>query len=288
MAITDVLEKTSIGSSLKKLIDKYLESERTQKYMTSDSYTRASGFAEMCPRQEVLCNQLKLDHNETIETDLQLIFDHGTALHWGLQNLVLPKTGALLGKWKCLQCDKVHGTAETESSWLENIIPKPDRCDCGRDSFIYVEGQFVNHEYRIGGHPDGYLTLPGQPGIGIFEAKSIGTRGFWEVKDFPLLAHYIQVHAYFLLTGLTWARILYWDKAGHGISALQEHHVELMPDIMAQIKSTLMELKVGLATGALPARICDTIDCPKAKKCNVKKQCFEAPNKLVAVGVADE
>lgn len=274
MAITDVLDKAVVGPSLKKLLSKYLTSTRENPHHTPDSYIRASGFAEMCPREEVLLYRLKRSKSEKISTDLELIFNHGTALHWALQNIILPKTGIILGTWKCLDCNKLYGAQEESRPFTDTIVPKPTKCDCGTNNFLYVEHHFKSSNYGIGGHPDGFGVMPGLDGVGILEYKSINGNGFWEIKDYPQVGHVIQIHVYFLLTGLKWAKILYWNKEGKGLSAICEHHVERDEEMMDQIKATLVDLKRGMVTDYMPGKICETNDCPRAKKCNAVKECF--------------
>ena len=111
--------------------------------------------------------------------------------------------------------------------------------------------------------------------MGIFEAKSVGPKAAWEVRQTPNMGHVIQVQAYFWLTGLTWGKILYWEKGGHGMQALFEHTVERDEEAINSIKSVIRSIWDGVAFGKLPKGPCTTIDCPRATKCELKNACFE-------------
>lgn len=277
-----VVQASAAEVSLKRLIQLTLIDRRETPYLDSSKSLldeggrlRVSLLADLCPREEVLAAVHKTVRRQEVSGDLGTIFAHGAGLHWALQNRVLTPTGALIGVWRCVECAKQFGKLEGDVRVSQSMVRRPRKCDCGCEDFIYREQFFINEEYRIGGHPDGFLVLPGLPGLGVVEFKSINPKGAWEVKQMPNLGHVVQLQTYMWLTGLTWGRILYWDKAGIGLSALIEHMVERDEAAIDAIKATIKSIWDGIASGFLPSRLCATSDCPRAAKCPMRKQCFE-------------
>ncbi len=275
MGLGDVVAAAA-GSkgSLKKLIRLALVEERSVQWLDNDSYVRVSSLSNMCAREEVLAAKSKTVRASKVDADLGLIFAHGTGLHYVLQNEVLADTGALVGIWRCVECAKAFGKLEGAVGVSQTLVRKPKKCDCGSEDFLYREQKFVNEEYRIGGHPDGFLILQGFPGLGIVECKSISSRRVWEVKDTPDLGHVIQTQTYMWLTGLQWGKILYWEKGGFGTSALVEHTIERDEETIDQIKLLLTSIWDGIKAGTNPGRICSIKTAERAKKCPMVEACF--------------
>ncbi len=270
-----VAEAASTQGSLKKLVRLKISESREVPYLDETGYLRVSSLADMCPREEVLASNLKYVRTRTVEPDLGMIFAHGKALHWVLQNLVVGGTGALLGVWRCADCAKQYGAPAPNLQEAQSLVRRPKACECGCEDFVFREQKFVNEEYRIGGHPDGFLVLGGMPGLGVAEFKSVGPKSAWEVRNTPNLGHVVQVQAYLWLTGLKWGKILYWEKSGFGMQALFEHTVERDEDSIESIKRVIRGIWNGVKTGILPERPCTSIDCPRAVKCEMKNACFE-------------
>lgn len=278
MGFAKVLKKSAetVGA-LKPVIRLHLAESRVVPALNDKSVLRVSSLASMCPREEVLAAKCEFVREDSVDADLGLIFAHGKALHHVLQNEVLANTGALVGIWRCVECAKQFGKLEPPISTTQTLVPKPKMCDgCGCKEFLYREQYFKNEEYRVGGHPDGFLVLQGMRGLGIVECKSISSRRAWEVKQTPDIGHVIQAQCYMWLTGLSWAKILYWEKGGQGFSALFEHSIERDEDAIDGVKAMIASIWKGIeAEGALPERICATKDCPRAGKCALKNICFE-------------
>jgi hypothetical protein len=274
LGLSDVLAQVSPRGSLKTLIEQQFRESREVPPLTSDGYVRASGFADMCPREEVLCGLHEVTRTKTVDPGLNLIFTHGHSLHWGLQNIVLPKIGCLIGVWKCVKCMKRYGRYEQGVPLDSTLVRRPKACVCECEEFIYDEISLVNHEYRVTGHPDGFLVLPGLPSIGLFEAKSIGPKQAWMIKNGPLMGHVIQVQLYMWMTGVKWSKVLYWDKSKFGMDSLTEHQVDFSPETLEVLKKSLSSIWTGIQTGILPEKICTTESCPRATSCPVKSICF--------------
>jgi hypothetical protein len=270
-----VASAAATQGSLKKLIRLRLGREEKVPYLDEKGYLRVSALADLCPREEVLASTLKFVRMRTIDADLGMIFAYGTALHWILQNKVVGDTGAFYGVWHCVVCAAQYGAPAPNLQAAQSLVRRPKACICGCEDFHFREQKFVNEEYRIGGHPDGFLVLQGMPGLGIAEFKSVGPRSAWEVRSTPNLGHVIQVQTYLWLTGLQWGKILYWEKGGHGMSALFEHTVDRDEGTIESIQRTIRSIWNGVQSEILPDRVCTSSDCPRASKCQLKNACFE-------------
>jgi hypothetical protein len=276
MGLGSLIEAASGGTpSLKKLIRSGFKRKEEVPYPTEDSWIRASGFALMCPREEVLCARARITREREIDTDLLLIFEHGHGLHDRLQNVILPRVGVLRGKWICLGCGTMQGGPPPEdcSASTDWAIPCPDECEeCGASEFRFFEVEYYNHALRLKGHTDGYLAIPGMPGLGVLEAKSI--KPGWQIKNVPKLEHAIQLQLYLLLTGLQWGIILYWIKGENGLEAFVEHFVERDEDTLTKVKAAIRGIHSGVMGGPLPDRTCASAGCPRAADCVVSEACF--------------
>jgi hypothetical protein len=282
MALGSAFTGASSRGSLKQLLETSYREESVTPPPTPESYYRISKISSVCAREEVLCYQHQVTRKETLDAKTLLIFLHGTSLHWGLQNHALPAIDVLYGQWKCLECGTLHGEPEPGKALKDTVILRPSFCKkCkaapkhrGEQVFQFVEHFFVSDEHKITGHPDGFLVLPGLPGMGVFEAKSVGGKNAWEVKRAPNIGHVIQAQIYMWFTGFTWGRILYWEKGTNGLEALAEHHIERDDDTINNVLANISAIKTGMLSGILPDRICATDDCPRANVCSTTKKCF--------------
>lgn len=267
------------------LIEEKFKSKEPQPPLAPDSYIRCSAFSALCPREEVLCAQHGVVREKTIDANLNLIFSHGTALHYILQNKVLPALETVLyGQWSCLTCGSMVGGPEvTGKPLLESLVLRPAACKCSGSNFLYEEVSLRSEQFRITGHPDGFLKLPQYDGYGVLEAKSISKAGAWEVKKTPKMDHVIQAQMYMWFTGTQWSQILYWDKGTNGVDGLIEHHVErddeTLEEMLNSVAGLWRSINALASNGdkALPARICSVVSCPRAGVCSVAKQCFSVP-----------
>ena len=253
----------------------------TASSLASESWMRGSKFPEICPREEVLVSVAKLTRKREINPDFYLTLEIGKALHHQLQNSILPGAGVLMGEWECCRCGAHYGIMKRDKPIEQYAVKRPDqcsRCEQTDAGFRFHEYSFRNEEYRIEGHPDGVLCIPGMNGLGLLEAKSISAKGAWEIRNVPKMDHVIQSHIYMWFTGLTWTKIVYWDKATFGMSALVEHTVERDEETIDRIKGTLLTLWKGIESGVAPAtRVCANAEAPRAKDCVVCQPCFESP-----------
>lgn len=290
MALGSLVSKNSGSGSLKRIIRAELRREGDIPYLTKDGYLRASAFAELCPREEVLCSSRKIVRKEAIDGDAAFNFMYGEAIHWAGQNRLFSSLDLIVGKWSCLRCATSYGGCKPGEPLERGLVHRPSKCTgCGTKDmkdFQYHEQHFTDQMYRIGGHPDGFLQVPGLAGIGIIEMKSISFNGAFQIKHVPNFGHAIQSQIYMWLTGLKWAKICYFDKGTYGLSGFIEHHVERDEETISKIKETVRSIWHGIETGELPVRICTTNDCPRAKTCVVAGPCFDTLAQLNLDGPA--
>lgn len=281
MALGKLVSTQKKSSSIVHLIKEKLVEERLVPPMTTESCIRASSMYRMCPREEVLASLLNVTRAEKLNADSMLTFQHGHGLHHQLQNDILPFLKVLVGRWECQKCLKTYGYWDHKVPPELTLRPKPEKCDnCGEDRFVYDEFFFKDEQLRIEGHSDGLLLVPGRPGIGVFEGKSISERGAYDVRSAPKVDHIVQVHVYMHLTGLKWGKILYWNKGKHGLQALIEHDVERDDELIKIIVDGVKSIRKGIRTNSLPDRICGSPTCNRAKVCYFAKECFALNSKL--------
>jgi len=275
-----------IDEDLKAIIRKSIPEERDASPLNKDSWIRVSGLAMLCCREEVLCSRNGVIREDNISANLMMIFEHGHGLHWDLQNRVLPLTKTLYGRWLCGGCGHRHGgndqwSTQTMGGFEGEQMLRPVTCTkCGAsltsDNSLYIEQWIKNPEYRLAGHPDGFLRLEGMPGLGVLEVKSISPRGAWEVRNCAKLDHVTQAQCYMWMTGCRWGKVLYWDKGTNGMSGLIEHTVEYDEDHVEAMQNLVRDIWSGIEGGKLPDRICSSPDCKRAELCSVSTACFEA------------
>jgi hypothetical protein len=285
MVLDKVVSRSPVGF-IKSLVQQYFKKEELKYPLSKESWIRMSAVSSLCAREEVLVARFNVIRKDKITSDLNLTFLHGTSLHWGVQNKLLPSIGVMKGIWICLGCGRRHGIShkpqyvdsigfvDATNFCVEGLVFRPSKCDCGCIEFLFEEVHLKDDALRVSGHCDAFLVIPGLPGVGIGELKSINPRGAWAVRDVPDVGHVIQLQGYLWLANLSWGKILYWDKAGFGLSALIEHHIERDENTINEIKNMLRSLRKGLEGGVLPERVCKVDSCEKAQKCCVVKQCF--------------
>jgi hypothetical protein len=188
----------------------------------------------------------------------------------------------------CASCGSIHGGGD-DGTWespvpdgfLDEQIPRPKYCPtCGdtlsSENCIYQEQFFTNKDLRLTCHPDGMLRLGGYTTVGGLEAKSINSKGAWEVRACPKLDHLVQLQCVLWLTGLDWGKVLYWDKGGSGLSALIEHTIEKDADHIYAMSNLIDDIWNGVGGGPLPEPICESKGCKRAQLCYVTDECFAA------------
>lgn len=251
--------------------------------LTSEGWVRSSGYSKLCVREELLCAKLKKDRVEIFDSEALANFAIGTGLHHAMQNVILPSIGGLLvGSWRCSKCGALRGP-ELGSLDFGAYIPCPETHHCDKDyRWVYEEQAFAKendgpYQTRLTGHMDGFLRFedPARP-LTILELKSIGTNGWRYIQDRPNDEHRVQVHLYFLLTGLRDALIVYWNKGEKGTGGIKEHLVTCNQNLLFSVRDTLHQLWSNIDNPAptIGKRVCETSYCRRALSCTVAKECW--------------
>jgi len=269
---------------LKKLLRKNFCDDRKIDPFDEKTWLRVSGLAGLCAREEALRVRLGVVRDDVVDANLGLIFEHGHALHWVMQNKILPELGVLYGRWLCGCCGSYFGGADEwmlplSGDFFDSQILRPQRCVvCGvsmtHENSLYKEQWIKDPTHRIAGHPDGFLRLDGMDGMGILEIKSINSRGARDVRNCAKLDHVTQLQCYMWMVVARWGKILYWDKGTVGLRGLIEHVVEYDDDHVGVIRKHICDVWDGIEGGKLPDPICVSSDCKRARACSVVDSCF--------------
>lgn len=273
------------GGDLKALIRSAIPESRDKPPLSKDMWIRVSGLAMLCAREEVLCAQRGTVREDHVDADLMMIFEHGNGLHWDLQNRILPLTKTLYGRWLCGECGAYHGgraewSTEDFGGFEDEQMLRPASCPaCGAvltsDNSLFQEQWIKDPEYRLAGHPDGFIRLPGMPGLGVLEVKSISPRGAYEVRNCAKLDHVTQAQCYMWMTGCRWGLVIYWDKGTGGMRGIIEHPIEYDEDHVEAMQNLVRDIWAGVAgEEKLPERICASDDCKRASHCSSVEACF--------------
>ena len=286
---TGQVEEEPVADLKQLILDRYGRKEEKPPPSLDSFYYRASGLAYVCPRQEVLQAQHKVPTMVRKDCTEIANYDVGTGMHYAMQNLILPKIGVIRGAWKCLKCAEVHGAWERSDPrpCYEVAIPRPDSCRrCNHTEFLFEEYFLKDTTRGTGGHMDGILVLPGAATPGLFELKSISQSGAKKIKHVPQIEHVIQANVYMRLSGMKWAKILYWVKGVYAADKnLIEHHLEPDEEVWDNITEMLGSIRHGMKTGELPDRICVHRACNMAQECPVLNQCFGDGGPDAAAGI---
>lgn len=294
MSLSRLFKKPKKTVTIKDLIESAMRSPPQEVApMNSDDWIRISSLGSVCPREEVLRYIHSVPNKKLIGPDLGLTFEEGHAVHWMMQNKVMPATGLFVGTWRCTWCGESYGSIK------DGLVPRPDAClRCGsiageavrsnnrkqllvRDNaFLFVEEYIFNNEYMVGGSPDGYI-VDGDPfnfkleDLIIAEFKSTSSNNFDKYKLSPDFMHSIQCQFYMWLSGIKRAKIIYINKGVFGIDGIIEHDVKYDQESLDIGIMAISTIRNGLLTGEVPDRIaCSNEGCKRATDCNVSKQCF--------------
>jgi len=155
--------------------------------------------------------------------------------------------------------------------------------------------------FVIYSHPDGFLwrgpDAPPEEGVEpqhhwveVLEIKSASSTSFYQgsggerpVRDSPYESHIKQVQTYLNLLDMEVGRILYVNKSGWGVrSTFASHVVTRDKDwfnehVVKDVLSVEEAIKTGDELGT--RRVCDKVDCERARKCVVRAQCWTAIDK---------
>lgn len=276
---------------------KLMSDSRDKAVPEHTGWLRSSSIAYYCFRAEALAHRYNVARAEEISSDVNINFAYGTAVHWGLQNLLF--RDVLRGIWRCDGCAHRHGPQDIKdqlyalrdagydttkrdpgmrlcADFIQRSVLRPEACEkCGSDELYYEESWLGDFGIGLGGHMDGILQVPWRSDLGIFEGKTIGWGGAKKIKEDPYIEHVYQVHVYMLITGLKWASILYWKKGQFGNRLFVEHVVERDEGIIKGLRRNVRSYRLGIQRGGLiPRRTCATPEDAKATECALREICF--------------
>jgi len=295
MALSRLVRKQKKTSSAKELIESAMR-QAIGEYppMRPDDWVRISSLGALCPREQVLRARFNVPKKVGISPDLGFTFEFGHDVHYMMQNKVMPATGKIVGSWRCVWCGEIYGSIRGEG-----LVPRPDRCiRCGgiageqtrinnrpveherSESFLFVEEWVGNYEHMIGGSPDGYYVdgdvksfTPDDVVILEFKGAADGT--YVKFEKAPDFMHVIQAQCYMWITGFKRSKIIYINKGNTDLAGIAEHDIVYDPETITMVTNAVKQLRAGLVGGPVPAReACSNSGCPRAKACDVSKQCF--------------
>jgi len=281
-----------------KFISKALQSTIHQKSVVALLEKRISGFKArrkysnihmsmltdieypFCAREVALLEKHKVERKERwTPAAMQIAFDHGNALADLVRNVWLRED--VVGKWRCKACR--HHTAFGK-------VPT-DKCGCGADLWEYTEEEFVDPETKTTGSIDFFVDLGTGKHVSV-ECKSIDKDQFIDLKA-PLAEHRVRTVAYLSLIArskksivgrldTSHARVLYVSK-GYGkkhdelgtVLPFKEYIVTRNDDATAPYFEAALAVRKWREIRQMPERICVLPTDKRAKKCQMKKECFE-------------
>lgn len=186
------------------------------------------------------------------------------------------------GDWKCI-CGQTTAKATC----------KPDGMICNHCTHpvdIYVEIHLYNPLRTVIGHADLIFCVDGF--YYIYEFKSIDRVDivFDDIND-PLGDHLLQASNYYYMlksTGKKVSRIVrfvYVDRSMDGLWTKKPFREVSAPAVSKQrlhkIYQRAARCHTAIEKGRLPERICDTIDCGRAKQCTRATSCFNRRLKTI-------
>jgi hypothetical protein len=253
---------------------------------------RASSLGYVCIREEVLASKFDFLREEHLPPGLQITFDIGDVFHDLYRDLYFGPMGEWVGAWKCLHCgwdtDKGGMSAPPIIGKTPGVMAQmPVKCKgCGAPFFslddeVQTYGTFKewlveDRLHLIHGHPDGWHVALGRKRR-LTDMKSQSANSFLGRRSIEP-PHKVQVISYLHMCEDKEGAVWYLNKSpwGDSPSFLRDFDVDYDKDQFRKLVAVPMEkLQDGLAGGALPERTCPSIECPRAKDCQLSEICFD-------------
>lgn len=240
-----------------------------------------------CPRAVAIKVQHEIKPDpENITTAMKVAFQHGIQTADWLIDVLSQTECEVWGDWECRGCQNFY-----------EFGPKPECC-YGAD-IRYHEHRFVSGYSGISGGIDVMVKFPGDEKLTLVELKTMKADEFKELKA-PIGKHKLRTNFYLRaaeeaghadVIDTQKAKIFYVTKGGYGVksddagawglddgpwSPFKEFEVERDDTQTDKHSDLARRLHVWREEGGpLPEGICPTSVCPRAKKCNVRSQCWE-------------
>jgi hypothetical protein len=265
---------------------------REQAPLTTASTWRASSLAFLCAREQVYAIRSKSKLREKMDADVLFNLNVGTGFHYLMQNIVLPQLRVIYGAWRCVYCGQVRGTLNEPILRPESCCTQVPSSDATR-GFLFEEFDLYEPGWRLTGHCDGLLKLPGRVGFGVLELKTISERESKKIANAPKAEHVAQCNAYMHTLDVEWGLVFYQIKGIFDLDkALVDYLILRDSVVVDDIGTRLTDLWDAVERAhagdhseeALPARVCATPTCQRAHKCSFVRRCFDLPLDLAEPG----
>lgn len=286
-----IRHKPPMRSAGKRLFD-HIRSRgvKETKPMRAGDFYRASSLYKLCAREEVLASKYEIDRLDYHRSDasLSVTLDIGNALHDLYRNVLYGPTGEWQGAWRCTcgwDSDEDGLSILPQNGIPALLCPMPLACPACRSSALddhwtyggsigFKEWYVEDRELLICGHPDGWSVTKER--TALVDIKSQSTRSFNRSMSF-LPGHDIQLMAYLHMTGYSCGELWYVNKSpwGDPSNFVKDVAVEYSPKLFdSYVRRPILEMREGLAGGAIPGRQCPSAQCSRANLCQIKDLCF--------------
>jgi hypothetical protein len=245
------------GDTPRKYLNEKLARCNPRYPLTADGHMRASSIVRICPREEALCARDNVIRHSNITAKQMRVFLFGRAFELMLRE----NLDELYGNWQCPHCGFI----------VDEMVRCPDKCEqCGLRDMEYREMFFLDKEAGIGGHCDGVFEWNGD--LYLLELKTATSFFYKQFCEYPGESHYGQIQIYMHLAKIKKGLIWYFNKETADDCMWL---VDYDPQTVATLIDKPTQLRQYFKDGTLPLRICPTLDCERAKRCEVGEACFK-------------
>ena len=272
----------------------------------------ASGFYDVCPRQEVLTRRHDVKQYNCVAEKQWPHLLLGTMLHELWQNSFLGPSGILIGHWECAMCGmpKVNGHDDKDSATPNAIylgVYPGIACPCVTCGSIRWKYREIAARIRVDGVPDkeDWHVVGRVDGLTVSDVvldfKSIYATGednlgiAWQEPDnvtdwvYPdetlhwsksgIRRYYMQIQIYLAALDKEDGLFIYLPKDKlHDPYAARGVHIRRNRAIEGAVREKIQLIWRALNNDApLPRRICNSPVTPRAQSCAVCNECFATP-----------
>jgi hypothetical protein len=261
------------------------EKPRSQKQIHASHVTN-----EFCPRELIIVERDKVQLKaHPVPPPLRYTFDEGNDKQYRFNNDWMRPYH--YGHWKCRICATEH-TGYHPKDDPENDTS--ESCYAPEHQWEYQEMVFKDPVSGIIGSVDSILKLSSADPFLMVELKIMKGEDFRDLIA-PLAEHTLRTMLYLYLIAhdkknqmrkkmdLTKAHVLYmargygYKHADHGVSPFKDFVVERNDALVMPYVNKGYAATIARKEKLLPMRVCDSMTCPRAKKCPVSKQCWSQP-----------
>jgi hypothetical protein len=265
------------------------EVPRSQKQLHASHVTK-----QFCPREQHIIERDKVKlKSSPINPALRYTFDEGKDKQKRFNNDWMYDYH--VGNWRCSIC-----AAMSYGKALQPDDAVDDMChEGGGHEWEYEEVVFKDPQSGIIGSIDAILDLAPPKPFTVVEVKIMKGDDFRDLQA-PLAEHTLRTKLYLYLIAndtknqlrkqidLSKAHVLYMARGygykhiDHGISPFKDFVVERDDKAVIPYVNRAMALQLARKSKAAPMRLCESMNCPRANSCPVKKQCFSQPEGTIS------